>query len=121
MTTTLALLALALPPQQFHPFETLVHGAERIDQSLVADFDGDGTPDIGLRRTDLAIVNVGLGPEFSGGVSYEITAEATGIEGQAIPTWQTEITDLDGNGSLDIVTISAQGTEAYAANVLLSL
>lgn len=99
----------------------VIEAGERITGYAIADFDGDGTPDIGLRRTDLAIVNVGLGPEFSGGVSYEITAEATGIEGQAIPTWQTEITDLDGNGSLDIVTISAQGTEAYAANVLLSL
>ncbi len=98
----------------------VIEAGERITGYAIADFDGDGTPDIGLRRTDLAIVNVGLGPGFSGGVSYEITAEATGIEGQAIPTWQTEITDLDGNGSLDIVTISAQGKEVYAANVLLS-
>ncbi|MGH1348181.1 MAG: FG-GAP repeat domain-containing protein [Nannocystales bacterium] len=98
----------------------VIEAGERITGYAIADFDGDGTPDIGLRRTDLAIVNVGLGPSFSGGVSYEITAEATGIEGQAIPTWQTEITDLDGNGSLDIVTISAQGEDTYAANVLLS-
>jgi len=98
----------------------VIEAGERITGYAIADFNGDGTPDIGLRRTDLAIVNVGLGPSFSGGVSYEITAEPTGIEGQAIPTWQTEITDIDGNGSLDIVTISAQGDEVYAANVLLS-
>lgn len=98
----------------------VIEAGERITGYAIADLDGDGTPDIGLRRTDLAIVNVGLGPSFTGGVSYEITAETTGIEGQAIPTWQTEIADLDGNGSLDIITISAQGPEAYAANVLLS-
>ncbi len=98
----------------------VIEAGERITGYAVADFDGDGIPDIGLRRTDLAIVNVGLGPGFSGGVSYEISAMTTGIVGQAIPTWQTEITDLDGDGSLDIVTISAQGKEAYAANVLLS-
>ncbi|MBV1856859.1 MAG: VCBS repeat-containing protein [Nannocystaceae bacterium] len=98
----------------------VIEAGERITGYAIADLNGDGTPDIGLRRTDLAIVNVGLGPSFSGGVSYEVTATATGIEGLAIPTWQTEITDLDGNGSLDIITISAQGTEAYAANILLS-
>lgn len=98
----------------------VVEAGERITGYAIADIDDDGIPDIGLRRTDLAIVNVGLGPSFAGGVSYEITAEETGIEGQAIPTWQTAVTDLDGNGSLDIVTISAQGLDAYAANVLLS-
>ena len=97
----------------------VIPAGERITGYAFADFDGDGTPDIGLRRTDLAIINVGLGPAFEGGVSYEITAEATGIVGQAIPTWPTEIVDLDGDGSLDIITVSAQeGQERYAANVL---
>ncbi len=99
----------------------VIEAGERVTGYAVSDFDADGTPDIGLRRTDLAILNVGLGPAFSGGVSYEITAEPTGIEGQAIPAWPTEIVDLDGNGSLDIITVSNQeGQETYAANVLLS-
>lgn len=99
----------------------VIEAGERITGYTFADFNGDGTPDIGLRRTDLAVVNVGLGPGFDSGVSYEISAEATGITGQAIPTWPTEITDLNGDGALDIVTISAQaGQENYAANVLLS-
>lgn len=98
----------------------VIPAGERITGYAFADFDGDGTPDIGLRRTDLAIVNVGLGPAFEGGVSYEISATATGIEGQAIPAWPTELVDLDGNGTLDIITVSAQeGQERYAANVLL--
>ncbi|MCR9162134.1 MAG: FG-GAP repeat domain-containing protein [Nannocystaceae bacterium] len=99
----------------------VIEAGERITGYAFADFNADGVPDIGLRRTDLAVLNVGLGPGFDSGVSYEITAEPTGIVGQAIPSWPTELTDLDGNGSLDIVTISAQeGQESYAANILIA-
>ena len=99
----------------------VIEAGDRITGYAFSDFNGDGVPDIGLRRTDLAVINVGLGPGFDSGVTYEISADATGIEGLAIPTWPTEIADLDGNGSLDIVTISAQeGQENYAANVLIA-
>ena len=98
----------------------VIDAGERVTGFAFSDFDGDGTPDIALRRTDLAVVNIGLGPSFDNGVSYELTAMETGIQGQAIPTWPTEMADLDGNGTLDVVTVTAQGTQRYAVNVLLS-
>lgn len=98
----------------------VIEAGERITGYDFADFNGDGTPDIALRRTDDAVINVGLGPSFDSGVSYNLTAMDTGIEGQGIPTWATVMTDFDGNGLPDIVTVTAQGTGAYAANVLLA-
>ncbi len=100
MTTTLALLALALPPQQFHPFETLVHGAERIDQSLVADFDGDGRLDVvgvsrglphGLMQPGLGDGTVGETTRFDLGLRYCASAAAG---------------DLNGDGHVDLVAFS---------------
>jgi len=99
----------------------VIEAGERITGYSFADFDGDGIPDVGLRRVDLAIIDIGLGPSFDGGVSYEITAEPTGIEGLGIPLWNTELVDLDGDGTLDILTVSNQeGAGSVAANVLLA-
>ncbi len=98
----------------------VIDAGERVTGYAVTDFDGDGVPDIALRRTDRTILNIGLGPTFEGGVSYELTAVPTGVEGRGIPAWNTVVVDIDGNGTLDIITVSAQSQTQYAANVLRS-
>ncbi|MEM6293373.1 MAG: VCBS repeat-containing protein [Myxococcota bacterium] len=96
----------------------VIDAGERITGYAVADYNGDGTPDVALRRTDRTIINIGEGPEFQSGVSYELDAAATGITGQGIPTWSTAVLDLDGNGLLDILTVTAQSPTTYAVSVL---
>lgn len=98
----------------------VIDAGERVTGYDVVDWSGDGTPDIALRRTDRSIINLGEGPSFTSGVSYELTAAATGIAPEGLPTFETAVVDLDGNGSLDMLTVTAQEGATFAVNVLIA-
>ena len=86
----------------------------------VSDFDGDGNPDLIVRRNDEAAIWVLLGGGPLGlesSLAYELGASSTGLQGKTIPRWPTTVYDLDADGRPEILTV-VQTASGYAVSVL---
>ncbi len=104
--------------------ETVVLDVEMNVRGLtVADFDGDGFPDLVARRSDTQVLDIyrGDGSSFTLGPRYAIDQVDTGREGDAVGPWATRVADLDGDGTLDVLTVVESDEAGRAVAVLIAM
>ena len=103
--------------------ETVVLDVEINVRGLtVADFDGDGFPDLVARRHDTEVLDIyrGDGSDFTLGPRYAIDQVDTGQDGEAVGPWATRVADLDGEGTLDVLTVVESDASGLAVAMLIA-